>query len=92
MTRDEINRIENLKAACRAFDQINDATGFANGNKFTTDEQVREYFKADELNRMFQLRGEDEAFTQASCDEMADTVIEFRLHYETVDPRFEDAE
>ena len=57
---------------------INDATGFANGDRFTSDEQVRDYFTAESIKMMF-----------GRCDmpddvlrEYANAVIANRWHYD----------
>ena len=35
----------------KTFDQINDATGFANGEKWMTDEQIYDYFTTENMRR-----------------------------------------
>ena len=59
------------------FDQINDATGFANGDKWLTDEQIYDYFTVENIQRMF---GDEATYTQDELDEMAQRVIENRWH------------
>jgi uncharacterized lipoprotein YajG len=60
------------------FTEINDTTGFANGDKFTSDEQVREYFTTENMRGM--LDGEN-TNTQDELNDMAETVIANRWHY-----------
>jgi hypothetical protein len=59
------------------FGQINDATGFANGDQFTSEAQVREYFTVENMRLMFS--GECPQ-TQDDLDAMADAVVENRWH------------
>lgn len=59
------------------FDEMNDATGFANGMEFEDEQQVRDYFTIENMNHMFN-DGTD--FTQDDLDEMAESVIENRWH------------
>lgn len=61
------------------FDQINDATGFANGDKWMTDEQIYDYFTTENMRRMFR---DQATLTQDELDEMAEAVIENRWHME----------
>lgn len=53
------------------FTEINDCTGFANGDEFTTEAQVREYFTVANMLDMFSECPQ----TQAELDEMADAVV-----------------
>jgi hypothetical protein len=62
----------------RNFDEINDSTGFANGDKFESEGQVREYFQLDELKRM--TSGIGPGVDQATLDRYADIVIEEKWH------------
>lgn len=55
----------------KTFTEINDATGFANGQKFTTEAQVKEYFTTANMSDMF---GEPHP-TQSELDAMVDLVI-----------------
>lgn len=55
---------------------IHDATGFDNGNLFTSEEQVREYFSVANIEAMF----DSCPYTQAELDEMAEAVIAHRWH------------
>lgn len=55
----------------KTFSEINDATGFANGEKFTTEEQVKAYFTAQNMDDMF---GAPHPI-QSDLDEMAALVI-----------------
>ncbi len=62
------------------FREINDATGFANGAKFTDEDDVRAYFAIDCMRDMC---GDEQAvceLNQATLDEMADAVIANRWH------------
>jgi hypothetical protein len=63
----------------KTFDQINDATGFANGDKWMTDEQIYGYFTTENMRRMFR---DQATLTQDELDEMAEVVIENRWHME----------
>jgi hypothetical protein len=65
------------------FTDINDRTGFANGDKFTSDEQVREYFTQQNIRDMIGSTYDDEGTmpSQDELDQMAETVIENRWHY-----------
>jgi hypothetical protein len=76
------------------FTKINDTTGFATGDEFTSDEQVREYFTIESMRDMFggvwhdddnqPARGDDNGtihVSQNTLDTMAATVIENRWHY-----------
>jgi len=56
--------------------EIHYATGFDNGDLFTSAEQVREYFTVENIQAMF---GEC-SYTQAELDEMAEAVISHRWH------------
>lgn len=64
------------------FDEIDEATGFADGDKFTTDAQVRAYFQRDELLTCLDSHHtrESDIPDQAALDAMADTVIENHWH------------
>jgi hypothetical protein len=59
------------------FNEINDATGFANGNPFVSERQVRRYFTAANQILMF---GDDAETDQEALDLYAETVIGYRLH------------
>lgn len=59
-----------------AFDEINDYTGFAKGDKFETEQQVREYFTVANIEDMF---GEC-YLAQDELDEMAGVIIANRWH------------
>ena len=62
----------------RQFDEINDATGFANGAEFQTEAEVREYFTVASMAAMFNdYEGNPDA---ATLDAMADAVIANRWH------------
>jgi hypothetical protein len=54
--------------------EINDATGFANGEKFDSAEEVREYFTVAAMREMFN-GDQSELPTQCELDEMAEHVI-----------------
>ena len=59
------------------FSEINGMTGFANGEPFETEADVRAYFQADEQRAMF---GDDAVVNQDLLNEMAETVIENGWH------------
>lgn len=56
-----------------AFDQINESTAFADGEPFTSPEQVRDYFTMQNLSEMFGPHCEE--VSQETLNKMADTVI-----------------
>jgi hypothetical protein len=62
------------------FSEINDITGFANGEKFESAQEVRQYFTR---RNMFEMLGwqtpADQIPTQDDLDEMADIVIKHRF-------------
>lgn len=58
--------------------QISEATAFDQGDQFTSDEQVRDYFTVESLRSM----GFDASPEQDELDRMADDVIGNRWHYE----------
>lgn len=58
--------------------RISEATAFDQGDKFTSDEQVRGYFTVETMRGM----GFDEIPSQDDLDRMADDVIDNRWHYE----------
>jgi hypothetical protein len=70
----------------RLFHEINDVTGFANGDMFDTATQVRDYFTVANLHAMVgkaQFRtetGTDLTPSQATLDGWAETIIEQRWH------------
>ncbi len=59
------------------FDRINAATGYANGDRFTTAEQVRDYFTPEAQWEMF---GPDAVTDPATLAEWAELVIRNRWH------------
>jgi hypothetical protein len=59
------------------FKKINEKTGFAKGEKFETEGQVRKYFTVDAMDTMF---GDHHNLTQSELDKMADLVIKNRWH------------
>ena len=59
------------------FDTINDETGFANGEQFTSEAQVRSYFTVENMREMF---SGDCAQDTETLNEYAETVIENRWH------------
>jgi len=59
------------------FDTINDATGFANGTKFATADEVREYFTPESQRSMF---GDDAIVDDEKLGEWAAMVIANRWH------------
>ena len=54
------------------FDEINDATGFANGCDFCSEQEVRDYFILGCLKVIY---GDDYNHTQEELNEMAEVVI-----------------
>lgn len=62
------------------FDYINDQTGFAEGDEFENEEQVRDYF--DHMNELF---NDGEPIPQHILDEMAEMVIDEGWHIEDSD-------
>lgn len=70
------------------FDEINNYTGFANGEKFANEMDVRAYFNAEYLTRAMPPSLGDDDFDQRTLDEMADTVIENRWWMETAKMEF----
>lgn len=60
------------------FSEINDATGFANGDEFTSEQQVRDYFKVANMSEMFGL--EQRMTDQGDLDAMPEAVITNRWH------------
>lgn len=54
-------------------DEINDKTGFAMGDKFTSEEDVHGYFSAEHMSEL------GITFSQNELDEMAKTVINNRI-------------
>ena len=61
------------------FDKINEATGFANNDKFANDAEVMEYFTFQNMKEMF---GEDADIDQETLDEMAAEVVDNGWHME----------
>lgn len=60
-------------------DQINAATGFANGEQFQSAEEVRAYFTVDNMREMFGLQ-DGSRYSQDDLDRMAEQVIESGFH------------
>ena len=62
------------------FGEINDCTGFANGEPFESEEEVREYFNRESLIACLdpEWLKENEFPSQESLDYMADLVIKYR--------------
>ena len=59
------------------FDQINDISGFANGENFKNEEEVRQYFTIYNLDVMFGVGYiESIELTQNDLTDMAETVID----------------
>lgn len=58
-------------------DEINDRTGFANGDKFDDEAEVLEYFTPASQRQMF---GPDAEADEDVLDEMAEQVIANRWH------------
>lgn len=61
------------------FDQINDATGFANGETFASEQDVRDYFTVENITEMFGQSPE-----QSVLAKMANIVIANEWHCEFV--------
>jgi hypothetical protein len=61
------------------FSEINDSTGFANGEKFTTQAQVRSYFTMSNMHEMF---GPHCEVDESTLTDMADAVICEKWHCE----------
>lgn len=59
------------------FQEINDKTGFANGDEFETEKQAREYFTVENMHVMF---GSDYEIEQELLNEMAERVIDNQWH------------
>ena len=59
------------------FDKINNLTGFANGSKFSSEEEVRSYFTPERQEEMFGIDAVDE---WELLDLLADEVITNRWH------------
>lgn len=60
------------------FNEINDKTGFANGELFKSKTEIREYFKIKNIKLMFG----NCPYSQFELDDMADIVIENEWHCE----------
>lgn len=61
------------------FDEINDTTGFATGDKFTSEQQVLDYFTVDAQREMF---GDDCVDDPDLLLAYATTVIDNHWHME----------
>lgn len=61
------------------FGEINDYTGFANGELFESKEEIRKYFTRENMINCIDLPL-SELPSQDDLDEMADMVIEYRWH------------
>ena len=57
--------------------EISDLTGFANGERFRNDAEVKDYFRAEVINDIFP---DDKPIEQAALDTMAAAVIENGWH------------
>lgn len=62
----------------QAFDEINAMTGFANGSKFTSEQQVKDYFTLENLLETLSECSQD----QNDLDQMAEAVIANKWHCE----------
>jgi hypothetical protein len=78
---------ETMAAVPRLYHEINEVTGFANGDRFETAAQVRDYFTRENLWEMVGHEqyvhpgtGEDLTPTQAQLDDWASDVIAHRWH------------
>lgn len=56
--------------------RINDETGFAAGDQWASEKEVRNYFRLETFGQM----GWETELTQDELDSMADFVVENRLH------------
>lgn len=65
----------------KTFDEINDATGFANGERFANVSEVFDYFTQENILAMF---GPDHGLTDEDLIEMTDTVITNSWHMEDI--------
>lgn len=59
------------------FDTINNETGFANGEQFTSEEQVRDYFTVENMREMFSGNCNQD---QETLSDYAETVIAEKMH------------
>lgn len=66
----------NKPISAMTMDDIDDLTAFAQGDKFTSEEQVREYFTTENMHAM----GIECTLTQDELDEMADRVLDEGWH------------
>jgi hypothetical protein len=60
------------------------ASGFENGQRVSTDQQVRDYFTLANMRLMFggtDATGQPLAWTQEQLDDVAADVIRNRIHY-----------
>lgn len=62
--------------------EINDRTGFANGEKFASEQEVRDYFTTQAMVEMFGSYDTSDLPDQDALDEMAGAVIKNRWHCE----------
>lgn len=62
--------------------QIDDATGFDNGDAFESEQQVREYFTQDSMRSMFVEWDNDNAISDDDLARWAEIVIEERWNCE----------
>ncbi|KKK45928.1 hypothetical protein LCGC14_0999830 [marine sediment metagenome] len=62
------------------FYEINDITGFANGDLFENDIDVRKYFTIENMKSMFSDGFDENKITQEELEQMAETVIKNRWH------------
>ncbi len=65
-----------------SFDDINDKTGFANGEKWVLEQEVRDYFTVESMKAMFagNLADYPDLTNQELLNQMADAVIGNRWH------------
>ena len=62
--------------------EIHEATGFNNGEKFNSAQEVREYFTTAAMAEMFGSHDTSDLPTQEQLNEMAEAVIANRWHCE----------
>ncbi len=69
-----------------SFDAVNDKTGFANGEKWESEQEVREYFTVTNMVAMFDGGLDDypDLTNQDLLDQMAASVIEHGWHMEVL--------
>ena len=64
------------------FDQLNNLTGSANGETFTDEQGVRNYFTVENMETRFGSQLAGERPSQATLTGWADVVIEHKWHWQ----------